>query len=95
MCERNSDWSPFTHLQLGTKPATQACALTGNQTSELSVCGMMPNLLSHTSQGKTRILNGISRHLKDKVEKLVSLRNVRISFSYILKENSIIFPLNP
>ena len=34
----------------GIWPTTQACVLTGNRTSDLSVCGRMPNLLSHTSQ---------------------------------------------
>ena len=38
-------------FQPGTEPATQACALTGNQTWDLSLCGMTPNQLSHTSQG--------------------------------------------
>ena len=32
-------------------PATQACALTGNQTSDLLVCRTMPSPLSHPSQG--------------------------------------------
>ena len=31
---------------------TQACALTGNWTSNLSLCGTMPNPLSHISQGQ-------------------------------------------
>ena len=31
-------------------PTTQACALTGNRTGDLSVCRIMPNPLSHTSQ---------------------------------------------
>ncbi|KAF6090917.1 hypothetical protein HJG60_012262 [Phyllostomus discolor] len=39
--------------QLGMEPATQACALTGNQTSDLSLCRTMLNQLSHTGQGKT------------------------------------------
>ena len=37
--------------QPGTWPSTQACALTGNLTSDLSVCSSTPNPLSHTSQG--------------------------------------------
>ena len=42
------------HPLLGTWPATQACALTGNQT----LCGIMPNPLSHMNQGKKQdILN--------------------------------------
>ena len=44
------DWLSLAHPQLGTWSTTQACALTGNQTSDLSVCGLMPNPLGHTSQ---------------------------------------------
>ena len=33
---------------LGTKLATPACALTRNWTRDLSLCGTMPNKLSHT-----------------------------------------------
>ena len=36
---------------LGTQPATQACALTGNQTSDSLVHRPVLNPLSHTSQG--------------------------------------------
>ena len=36
---------------LGTWPATQACALTGNQTGDTLVHRPAPNPLSHTSQG--------------------------------------------
>ena len=36
---------------LGTWPATQVCALTGNQTSNSLVCRLVFNPLSHTSQG--------------------------------------------
>ena len=43
-CLPNTPWP-------GTKPATQACALTRNRTGDLSVCRMMPNQLSHTGQG--------------------------------------------
>ena len=39
----------------GTEPATQACAMTGNWTSDLYLCGKMPDQLSHTSQD----VNGI------------------------------------
>ena len=54
--ERKTDvlekhWLPFTRLQLGTQPATQACALTGNQTSDLLDCRLVLSSLSHTSQG--------------------------------------------
>ena len=37
--------------------ATQARALTGNQTSDLSVHRPVLNLLSHTSQGKINTMN--------------------------------------
>ena len=50
VCGRNIDQLLLTHPQPGTWPATQACALTGNRTSNLSVCRMALNPLSHTSQ---------------------------------------------
>ena len=50
MCERNINQLPLTCPQLGTWPATQARALTGNQTGEPLVCRLALNL-SHTSQG--------------------------------------------
>ena len=52
MCERYTDPLPLTRPQVGTWPTTQACALTGNQTSDLSVHRPALNPLSHTSQGK-------------------------------------------
>ena len=57
MCERNVDHEinidrlPLTRPQLGSWPATQACALPGNRTSDLLVRKLALNLLSHTSQG--------------------------------------------
>ena len=51
MCERHMDQLPLTHPQLGTKPETQACALTGNRTWDLSGHRLLLNPLSHTSQG--------------------------------------------
>ena len=57
--ERNINWLPLIPPQLGTWPITQACALTGNQTGDLSVCRMMPTLLSHTSQGQCQLLSPI------------------------------------
>ena len=50
MRKRYFNWLPLPCPQLGAWPATQACALTGNQTSNLSVCGPVLNPLSHTSQ---------------------------------------------
>ena len=51
--ERNINvWLLLTHPLLETWPATQACALTGNQTGDPSVPRLALNLLSHISQGK-------------------------------------------
>ena len=50
--ERNiSVWLPLVRPVLGTWPAPQACALTGNRTSDPLVCRPVLNPLSHTSQG--------------------------------------------
>ena len=51
MCKRYIDLLPLAHPQLGTWPATQPCALTGNQPRDLSVGRMVLNPQSHTSQG--------------------------------------------
>ena len=49
--ERNiSVWLPLTRLLLGTWPATQACVLTGNRTSNPLVRRLVLSPLSHTSQ---------------------------------------------
>ena len=45
-------WLPLEHPVLGTLPATQACALTGNRTSDPLVHRLALSPLSHTSQGK-------------------------------------------
>ena len=44
-------WLPLVHTLLGTWPTTQACALTGNRTSDPLVHRVALNPLSHTSQG--------------------------------------------
>ena len=50
--ERNINvWLPLTHLLLGTWPTTQACAVTGNQTTNPLAHRLVLNPLSHTSQG--------------------------------------------
>ena len=51
MCERYIDQLPLARPQLGTLPAIQACALTRNQTGDLSLDRPALNPLSHTSQG--------------------------------------------
>ena len=43
-------WLPPMHPCPGTWPASQACALTGNGTSNTLVCRPVLNPLSHTSQ---------------------------------------------
>ena len=63
MCKRNINRSPLACPQVGTWPTTQACALTGNWTSDPSVCRRVLNLLSHISQAcfskfsKTKLFN--------------------------------------
>ena len=51
MCKRYMDWLPLVRPLLGTWPATQACALTGNQTGDPLVHRPALNPLSLTSQG--------------------------------------------
>ena len=64
MCKRYINWLPLECPQLGTQPATQACALTGNRTSNLSVHRLALNPLSHTSQGQYHIfLNQMSYYV--------------------------------
>ena len=50
-------WLPLAHPLLGTWPATQTCALSGNRTGDLLVHRPALNPLSHTSQGPQSILN--------------------------------------
>ena len=50
MCKRYIEGLPLTCLQLETWPTTQACALSGNGTGNLSVLRPALNPLSHTSQ---------------------------------------------
>ena len=50
--ERNINvWLPLAHPLLGTWPASQACALTGNQTGDPLFHRSMLNPLSYTRQG--------------------------------------------
>ena len=50
-CERNINvWLPLVHSPLGTWPATQACALTGNRTGDPLVHRPALNPLSYTGQ---------------------------------------------
>ena len=49
MCKRNINLLPLALPQLGSRPATQACALTGDLTSNLRICRLALSPLSHTS----------------------------------------------
>ena len=51
--KRNNVWLPLMHPQLGTWPATQACALTGNRTSDPLLLRLVLNPLNHTCQGQS------------------------------------------
>ena len=44
-------WLPLVHPSLGTWPAAQTCALSGNRAGDPSVLRPVLNPLSHTSQG--------------------------------------------
>ena len=68
MPERYIDQLPLAHPQPGTWPTTQACALIGNLTGNLSVPRPALNPLSHTSQGPYSFLKEINT-IRLKVEK--------------------------
>ena len=51
MWERNIDRLPLTCPLTGDQNATQARALTGNQTGDLPLCRTTPNPLSHSGHG--------------------------------------------
>ena len=82
--ERNNDRLPLACPLLGTWPTTQACALTGNGdcTSDLSVCRLALNPLSHTSQGQTSTCNegiwGLSGY--ETHHQVVKVQGVRLNF---------------
>ena len=50
--ERNINCLPFAHPQPGTRPSTQECAMSGNQTSNPLVCRPALSPLSPTIQGQ-------------------------------------------
>ena len=51
-CERETLLGCLSYTpQPGIEPATQACALTGNQAGDSLLCRTTPNPLSHTGQG--------------------------------------------
>ena len=50
--ERNIDQLPPVHSPTEFEPTTWVCALTGNQTHNLSVMGRCSNQLRHMGQGR-------------------------------------------
>ena len=77
MGQRNINQLPLTRPKLGTWPATQACALTGNRTGNTSVHRLGLNSLSHTSQGSHQLLflnSSFNQLLKKKI-------NTRFNFT--------------
>ena len=55
---------------LGTEPTTQACALTGNQTGDLLLCGTMTNHWATPVRVNSQLLSSQSVHLQDEEFKL-------------------------
>ena len=53
-------WWPRARPLLGTWPATQACALTGNRTGDSLVHRPAGSPLSHSSQGSKQIFKDAS-----------------------------------
>ena len=68
----------FSHPQLGTRHAAQACALTGNWTSDALLCRPAPKPLNHNSQGQFCLF--VTFHLeethKNRKTKLLKILNV-------------------
>ena len=57
VCERHTDWFPLTCVPTRDWPATHACAVTGNRTSDHLLCGTMLNQLSYASKGQNKLSN--------------------------------------
>ena len=58
MRKRRKYQSVASLMSCGTKPTTQACALTGNRTSDLSLCSTMSNQRAPPVRtGNIRIFN--------------------------------------
>ena len=81
-CEREILLSFLSHMsQLGIKSATQAYILTGNQTGDLSPCGMMPNQPSHAGQSLSLL---VMKQLFFLYSDTVFFLKFNVSFSGIL-----------
>ena len=75
---------PLPHPKLRTWPATQACALTGNQTSELLVHRSALSPLSHISQDFFIILvTSHPSHFIDRILFVCSLIIFIVTLTYI------------
>ena len=61
-CERRREKEREGEKHLGTWPPTQACALTGNRTSDPLVCRPALSTLSHPRQGYICLLNEMVRY---------------------------------
>ena len=73
--ERETSTGCLSHTpQLGTEPATQACALTGNPTCDPLVCEMMPNQLGYTGPGYILAF-----------KKFRSIIHLEVSFMYVVR----------
>ena len=64
MCKRYINQLPLAYPQVGTWPSFQACALTGDQTSDPVVHRPALNPLSHSSQGRCLIFEEFSMYRK-------------------------------
>ena len=87
--ERNINvWLPLMRPPLGTWPATQACALTGNRTCNPLVCRLALHPLSHTSGGQVYRISNSDRYCRIAFLAIVlphsAISNMRFSVSHIL-----------
>ena len=62
-------------IPMGTLPATRACALTGNQTSNVLVHSLTLNPLSHTSQcSLSSLLSAVLKSQRTPLKETVALK---------------------
>ena len=86
----------ITHPQPGTWPAPQACAASGNQTSDLSVHRLPRSPLSHSNQGYTsfywKVLKtgGIENVFTQKVQFVIAKRWKNPNVPQLMNEQNVI-----
>ena len=86
-CEREALISCLSYTpSSGTEPATQAGALTGNWTRDLSLCRVTSNPLSHISQGNTCTLIKFIEYLITVCQVLFSWKRVPYFTKYFERE---------